>query len=140
MLTGDMEAEAESKFVEYYTQNANEKSLLDCDVLKVAHHGSATSSTIGFLNLIKPEYSVISTGVCHGTYMHPRETALNNLIAVGSSIYRTDLQGTITLTITTEGQILFDYQFDEYDEYLLMDAYEIEHLKDEIKNYKEQNA
>lgn len=140
MLTGDMEKEAEEKFVEYYTQNPSEKSALDCDVLKVAHHGSATSSTSPFLNLIKPEYSVISTGVCHGNYMHPRKTALNNLIAVGSSIYRTDLQGTITLIITTEGEISFDYQFDEYNEYLLKDAYEIEHLKDEIKNYKEQNG
>ncbi|MBR2385300.1 MAG: MBL fold metallo-hydrolase [Clostridia bacterium] len=140
ILTGDMEAEAEAKFVEYYTQNPSEKSSIDCDVLKVAHHGSATSSTMGFLDLIKPEHSVISTGVCHGTYMHPRATALNNLIAVGSSIYRTDLQGTITLTITAEGEISFDYQFDEYNEYLFMDAYEIEHLKEEIKNYKEQNA
>ena len=140
MLTGDMEEEAEAKFVEYYTQNPSEKEALDCDILKVAHHGSATSSTSAFLNLIKPEYSVISTGVCHGTYMHPRAEALNNLIAVGSTIYRTDLQGTVTLIITTEGEIQFDYEFNAYDHLLLMSAAQINDYKDEIKNYKEQNS
>ncbi len=136
VLTGDMEAEAERKFVEYYEQNPSEKTYLDCDVLKVAHHGSATSSTLDFLNLIKPEYSVISTGVCHGTYMHPRAQSLNNLIAIGSEIYRTDLQGTVTLTVTAEGDLIFDYEFDEYNDLLMMDAYAIEEYKDEIKNYK----
>ena len=140
LLSGDMEAEAEERFVEYYQENPSGVNLLDCDVLKVAHHGSETSSTIDFLNLIKPEYAVISTGVCHGTYMHPRALALNNLSAIGATIYRTDLQGTITLTITTEGEISFDYQFGTYNQYLLDDAYAIEHLKDEIKNYKEQNS
>ena len=140
MLTGDMEKEAEAKFVEYYTQNPDKKAAVDCDILKVAHHGSATSSTSAFLNLIKPEYSVISTGVCHGTYMHPRAEALNNLIAVGSSIYRTDLQGTVTLIITTEGEIQFDYEFNAYDHLLLMSATQIKDYKDEIENYKEQNS
>ena len=140
MLTGDMEKDAEAKFVEYYTQNPNEKAALDCDVLKVAHHGSKTSSTSEFLNLIKPEYAVISTGVCHVNYKHPKKEALNNLIAVGSSIYRTDLQGTITLTITTEGEIIFDYEFDKYNHLLLMDASSIKDYKNEIENYKTQNS
>lgn len=139
LLSGDMEAKAEKCFVDYYKNNPTDVNLLDCDVLKVAHHGSATSSTSAFLSLIKPEYSVISTGLCHGNYMHPRSEAINNLNAVYSTIYRTDLQGTITLTITTEGEMLFDYEFDKYNHLLMMDAYEIEHLKDEIKNYKSQN-
>ncbi|MBQ7373855.1 MAG: MBL fold metallo-hydrolase [Clostridia bacterium] len=137
MLTGDMEKDAEKLFTEYYASNTGEVAKLDCDVLKVAHHGSATSSTMSFLNLIKPEYSVISCGVCHGTYMHPRAEALDNLTAVGSSIYRTDLQGTVTLVVTTSGEITFTTQTHEYDELLYKDAYEIEDLKDEIKNFKE---
>lgn len=138
MLTGDMEKEAETAFVNYYKTNSSEVANLDCDILKVAHHGSATSSTLGFLNLIKPEYSVISTGVCHGTYMHPRVEALNNLIAVNSMIYRTDLQGTVTLVVTPDGEITFATQTKFYDEYLLKSAQELEdlNLKEEIKNFK----
>ncbi|MBR2337647.1 MAG: MBL fold metallo-hydrolase [Clostridia bacterium] len=140
MLTGDMEAKAEQKFVEYYAQNTDEISTLDCDVLKVAHHGSATSSTMGFLNLIKPENAVISTGLCHGTYRHPREEALNNLLAVYAKIYRTDLQGTITLTVSPSGEMTFDMEIpEEFKEYLLCSADEIsaiDGLKEEIENYK----
>ncbi len=138
MLTGDMEKDAEAKFVDYYTLNPEGVNLLDCDVLKVAHHGSATSSTSAFLNLIKPEHSVISCGVCHGTYMHPREEALNNLIGVSSKIYRTDLQGTVTLVITPSGEMSFTTQTHEFDEYLLNSAEELEQLnmKEEIKNFK----
>lgn len=136
MLTGDMEALAEQKFVEYYEQNPSEKGVLDCDVLKVAHHGSATSSSMGFLNLIKPEYSVISCGVCHGTYMHPREEALTNLSAIFSKIYRTDLQGTVVLTITPEGEMTFEVETHQYDMYLFDSAQDILHMKDEIKEFK----
>ena len=52
--------------------------------------------------------------------------------------YRTDLQGTITLVITPEGDISFTTQTSVYNEYLMKSAYELEelNLKDEIKNYK----
>lgn len=138
MLTGDMEKEAEKAFVDYYKTNPSQSASLDCDVLKVAHHGSATSSTLGFLNLVKPENSVISTGVCHGNYMHPKAEAINNLIAVNSRIYRTDLQGTITLTVTPDGDLSFTTQTSVYDGYLYKSAQELEdlNLKDEIKNFK----
>lgn len=137
MLTGDMEKDAEKLFTDYYAKNTSEIASLDCDVLKVAHHGSATSSTMGFLNLIQPEISVISCGVCHGTYMHPRKQALDNLIAIGSTIYRTDLQGTITLVITPSGEMSFTTQTHEFDELLLLDAESIKGRKDEIKDFKE---
>ena len=136
MLTGDMEKAAEKKFTDYYSVNNSEKASLNCDILKVAHHGSATSSTMGFLNLIDPEYSVISCGVCHETYKHPKEEALNNLIAVGSSIYRTDLQGTVTLVITPSGQMTFTTQTNAYDHLLLKSAEEIKDLRGEIEDFK----
>ena len=140
MLTGDMEKEAEEKFVEYYTQNPSEKAALDCDVLKVAHHGSETSTTMDFLNLIKPEYSVISTGLCHRGHRHPREKTLNSLIYINSKIYRTDLQGTVTLVVTPSGEMNFTVQTEEFNEYLLLSAdqiMKINGLEEEIENFKE---
>ena len=136
LLAGDMEKEAEKLFTEYYAVNTSEVSGLDCDVLKVAHHGSATSSTLGFLNLIKPEYSVISTGVCDGRYMHPRGVVLDNLTSINSNVYRTDLQGTVTLVISPNGEMSFTTQTNHYNHLLYHDAYELTEYKDEIKNFK----
>ena len=140
LLTGDMEKDAEEKFIEYYNQNQSEVSFLDCDVLKVAHHGSETSTSSGFLQLIKPEYAVISTGLCHGTYRHPRKATLNNLTACLAEIYRTDLQGTVTLIITPSGELKFEVETDNFNEHLLKSADEISDisgLENQIKSYKE---
>ena len=136
----------EKAFVEYYQQNASKKGYIDCDVLKLGHHGSGTSSSFDFLSLIKPEHAVISCGVCHGTYMHPRKEAINNLIAVQNtleytsaspkSLYRTDLQGTVVLTVTPNGEISFTVETNNFDEYIFMSANEIEEYKDIIKDFK----
>lgn len=66
-------------------------------VLKVGHHGSDTSSSESFLNQVKPEISVISVGI-NNTYGHPKKTTLDKLNALETSIYRTDQNGTITIT------------------------------------------
>lgn len=68
----------------------------DIDVLKVAHHGSNSSTSLSFLEMTKPEYSIISVGI-NNNYGHPSELALNNLIKVNSTVYRTDKDGTIIL-------------------------------------------
>lgn len=136
LFTGDIEDDAEEALVEYYYSNPSLAYLVDCDVLKVAHHGSDSSSSLEFLNLISPEYSVISCGVCHD-YMHPRKQALDNLIAIGSTIYRTDLQGTITLVITPSGEMSFTTQTHEFDDLLLLDAESIKDRKNEIEDFKE---
>ena len=67
---------------------------LKADVLKVGHHGSHTSSTKEFLAAVRPEYAVISCGIGN-TYLHPRKETLDKLAKIGTSVYRTDLQGTI---------------------------------------------
>lgn len=67
----------------------------DIDVLKVAHHGSNSSSSLPFLEQVKPEYSIISVG--ENGYGHPREELLERLTKVNSTIYRTDKNGTIIL-------------------------------------------
>lgn len=67
---------------------------LKTDVYKVAHHGSDYSNSIGFLNKVIPEYSIISSGEGN-SYGHPHSKVLNNLKKLNSTIYRTDKDGTI---------------------------------------------
>lgn len=67
---------------------------LDCDVLKVGHHGSASSSTAQFLDAVSPKYAVISVGAGN-SYGHPTDEALYRLSCVGAIVYRTDQCGTI---------------------------------------------
>jgi competence protein ComEC len=83
--------------------------LGDVEVLKVGHHGSDTSTGADFLSAITPEDAVISVGV-DNTYGHPHQEALDRLAAHGVTVYRTDENGTVTLTsdcntysITTSG-------------------------------------
>jgi beta-lactamase superfamily II metal-dependent hydrolase len=68
------------------------RDLPSIEVLKVAHHGSAHSSTSGFLGRVRPTYAVISCGVGN-RYGHPDPEALDRLRAVGAQIYRTDESG-----------------------------------------------
>lgn len=75
---------------------------LDSDVLKVGHHGSASSSTAPFLAAVSPEYAVISVGANNG-YGHPAEDALERLRATGADIMCTDEVGTIAFATDGEG-------------------------------------
>lgn len=83
---------------------------IDCDVLKVGHHGSRTASGDGFLRRATPTYAIISCGKGN-SYGHPHEEALSRLQACGAEILRTDLVGTVTirtdgttLTVETQGE------------------------------------
>ena len=69
------------------------------DILKVGHHGSRTSSSASFINAVSPAVSVIEVGAGND-YGHPHKETLDRLQKV-SKVYRTDLDGTIT--ITTDG-------------------------------------
>ena len=73
--------------------------ISDIDVLKVGHHGSKTSSSKSFINIIKPKYSVISVGK-NNKYGHPNREVLNNLKE--SKIYRTDQDGSIMFKIKND--------------------------------------
>jgi len=90
MLTGDTTKGVEEYLVELYGEK------LDCDVLKVAHHGSRTSSSPGFVSAVSPEYAVISSGQGN-SYGHPHQETLDTLNVAGAKILRTDELGTITL-------------------------------------------
>lgn len=69
---------------------------LDCDVLKISHHGSKYSSCESFINATTPEYAVISVGE-NNDYFHPHATVLNILRKESILTYRTDEQGSIVL-------------------------------------------
>ncbi|MCM1164831.1 MAG: MBL fold metallo-hydrolase [Lachnospiraceae bacterium] len=70
---------------------------IKCDVLKVGHHGSSTSTSKNFLKKTEPTYAVISAGL-NNSYGHPTEKTLKSLSENGIQIYRTDLQGTVIFT------------------------------------------
>ena len=100
LFTGDMETKAEKDLLD---QGAN----LSATVLKVGHHGSDTSSSYSFLREVMPEYAVISVGE-NNDYGHPNDDVLSRLRDAGTTVYRTDEQGTIvavsdgtTVTFTT---------------------------------------
>lgn len=85
LFTGDMEIE-----------NEKSRSWNDIDALKVAHHGSTTSSSEAFLKQIKPEMAIISCGKGND-YGHPHKEILKRLEKIDCDVYRTDLLGTILL-------------------------------------------
>ena len=64
-------------------------------LLKVAHHGSATSTTPNLLAAVHPRYAVISVGVRNG-YGHPRREVLERLMQAHTATYRTDMMGAVT--------------------------------------------
>ena len=91
MFTGDAETKMEKLLL-------NENLDLDCDVLKVSHHGSNTSSSKEFLDAVTPEYAVISVGE-DNIYSHPHQTTLSLLESADAEIYRTDQNGDITFNV-----------------------------------------
>ena len=88
LFTGDAGQVTERKIIK-------DNPSLDCDILKVGHHGSETSSCIEFLKAVTPEVAVISVGRVN-SHGHPKDAVLGRLRAVGAKIRRTDLEGTIT--------------------------------------------
>lgn len=87
LFTGDAEISAETAILDAgYT--------IDCDVLKVGHHGSSTSTGYRWLREASPEYAVISVGT-DNDYGHPTEATLSKLRDAEVTTYRTDMHGTV---------------------------------------------
>ena len=89
MFTGDIEGPVEDYLVS--------QGIEEVDVLKVAHHGSNSSSSQAFLDLLSPEIGVIQVG--NNSYGHPSIEVLERLDQLGTKIYRNDLNGAIILSL-----------------------------------------
>ncbi|MCQ2465145.1 MAG: MBL fold metallo-hydrolase [Oscillospiraceae bacterium] len=87
LFPGDAESESEAEMLSHGV-------LDDIDVLKAGHHGSSTSSGGEFLEIVKPEYAVVSCGTGN-SYNHPSESVMQRFGKSGVQIFRTDLQGSI---------------------------------------------
>ena len=96
LFTGDAERNEEQDILEAGYD-------LSATVLKVGHHGSDTSTTYPFLREIMPQYAIISCGEGN-SYGHPNDDLLSRLRDADVTVYRTDLQGTITCT--SDGSIV----------------------------------
>lgn len=87
---GDMEFPLEDTLLSRKSFN------LSAEVFKVSHHGSKGTNSEKFLRAVRPKIAVISCGF-HNRYGHPHTEALSRLAAVGASIRRTDLEGTVDI-------------------------------------------
>jgi competence protein ComEC len=87
LMTGDAEAASEAEILATYGPD-----MLKCDLLKVGHHGSDTSTSPEFLLAVSPEYAVISCGRGN-SYGHPHAITLQRLENAGVIVYRTDEPG-----------------------------------------------
>lgn len=100
VFTGDSNESNEKYYCETYPYT-------DCDVLKVAHHGSRTSSSEEFLQHVKCEYAVISVGAGN-KHKHPEPETLVRLKENGiQKIHRTDKCGNVVLTVSHTGEMAF---------------------------------
>jgi len=90
LFTGDAEKDVEKEIL---TSNEN----ISADVLKVGHHGSSTSTSKDFVNKVNPSIGVISVGQ-DNIYNHPNDDTLKRLNENKVTIYRTDKDGTVTLS------------------------------------------
>jgi len=92
LFTGDISNEIEERLVKNYV------SVLESTVLKVAHHGSKTSSAESFISTVKPKLALIGVGK-NNKFGHPTNEVIEKLEKCGARIYRTDLNGEIILKI-----------------------------------------
>lgn len=94
LITGDADSFVEKMLIKYY-------NIPDIELLMVGHHGSAGSTCEELLNEVTPELAIISVG--YNTYGHPKEVVLSRLEERNIQTYRTDLNGTVTIQVRSDG-------------------------------------
>ena len=97
LFTGDIDKKAENEIINKY------ENKLNADVLKVAHHGSKTSSSEEFIKRVSPKVSLIGVGKSN-KFGHPNEETLKTLENVKSKIFRTDICGEINIEVNKTGK------------------------------------
>lgn len=88
------------------TDDVNDSYPADIDLLKVAHHGSATGSKQDYVDYVSPEYAVISVGK-DNTYGHPNSEVVQRLETEGAEILRTDKLGDIRFKVKKSGKLKY---------------------------------
>ncbi|MBT4610798.1 MAG: DNA internalization-related competence protein ComEC/Rec2, partial [Gemmatimonadetes bacterium] len=101
LFTGDIEHETDRSVTRW-------GSRLHADILKVAHHGSRTSSAAVFLDVVRPSVAVISVGA-HNKFRHPASPVVTRLQA-HADVRRTDQDGAIMIRISNTGQMRVSQQ------------------------------
>ena len=89
LFTGDIGMSSEAEILEAGIDP-------DCDILKVAHHGSKYSSSMEFIEACSPDAAVISVGA-HNFYGHPAPATLDRLNSYGCEVFRTDEEGAVVM-------------------------------------------
>ncbi|MGQ0737123.1 MAG: DNA internalization-related competence protein ComEC/Rec2 [Acidobacteriota bacterium] len=105
LLTGDIDREVEQDLVDTMT-------LGPTVVLKVAHHGSTTSSSLRFVSAVNPRVALIGVGRGN-SYGHPVPAVLSRLRRAGAAIFRTDTDGQID--VETDGRLVWVRTFTHRD-------------------------
>jgi competence protein ComEC len=96
LFAGDLEVEGEEQLVA--------AGIGEVDVVKVAHHGSRTSSSPVFVAATRPEVAVISCGLANAFGL-PNPEVVERWRSAGARVERTDLGGTITVTVAADGEL-----------------------------------
>ncbi|MCC6537265.1 MAG: DNA internalization-related competence protein ComEC/Rec2 [Bryobacterales bacterium] len=94
LLTGDVERQMEARLVD-------SAGIAPADILKVAHHGSKSSTTDAFLDAVRPKWAVVSAGEAN-LFGHPHQSVLDRLAERHIGVYRTDTSGQVRML--TNGQ------------------------------------
>ena len=102
LFTGDIASSTEEQVI-----NLTDKSILDCDILKVCHHGSKNSSSQNFLKEVNPKLYLVSCGLMN-RYGHPHKAALARMETEGGKILRTDHMGAVEIKLNDD-KLLINY-------------------------------
>jgi competence protein ComEC len=93
LMEGDAEGPTERRLAEQHPE---------ADLLKVGHHGSATSTSEQFLKVVRPRWAVVSVGA-RNSYGHPRRQVLQRLEEAGVAVFRTDMNGAVSFYLDGTG-------------------------------------
>lgn len=105
LFTGDIEEEAEKEILSKYENvKINGINILGSDLLKVAHHGSKSSSIEEFVEVIKPKICLIGVGK-YNTFGHPNIGVIERLKKIGAKVLRTDEDGECKVVVSSNGRI-----------------------------------
>ncbi|HLS09054.1 ComEC/Rec2 family competence protein [Lentibacillus sp.] len=99
LLMSDVEKEQEKRLIKQHN--------LDAEILKVAHHGSHTSTSLKFLREVSPNVAILTYGK-KNEFGHPVDRVIENLHEVNTAIYPTSVFGDITIRTDGKGFVIFN--------------------------------